>query len=110
MFLFSCGDFLQEFSQDLAYARNCKDLDELLIGNGYMDRGMGTGVYSGYYAYLQVMDDDVSMDFYGEGEEKDDYTLTYKNFYTWSNQLTINPKSGEEWKDSDWKKIYEHIG
>lgn len=36
VFLFSCGDFLQEFSQDLAYARDCNDLDELLIGNGYM--------------------------------------------------------------------------
>lgn len=109
VFLFSCGDFLQEFSQDLAYARSCKDLDELLIGNGYMNRDAGVGVYKGYYAYLQMMDDDVSLDFY-LADESNDYTLQYKNFYTWSNQLTINPKDGEEWKDADWKKIYEHIG
>lgn len=111
VFLFSCGDFLQEFSQDLAYARNCKDLDELLIGNGYMaSNNQAMGVYSAYYAYLQMMDDDVSVDFYGAGIEKQDRTLGYKNFYTWSNQLTINPTDGEEWKDADWKRIYEHIG
>lgn len=30
----SCGKFLEEFSQDLAYAESCADLDEILIGNG----------------------------------------------------------------------------
>lgn len=108
--LTSCGSFLEEFSQDLAYARSCEDLDELLIGNGYMAPKSGKGVYSGYYAYLQVMDDDVSVEFLGEGEEMHNYVITYQNFYTWSNQLSINPKSGEEWEDTDWKKIYEHIG
>ena len=33
----SCGKFLEEFSQDLAYAESCTDLDEILIGNGYME-------------------------------------------------------------------------
>ncbi len=27
----SCGKFLEEFSQDLAYAESCADLDEILI-------------------------------------------------------------------------------
>lgn len=108
--LASCGGFLEEFSQDLAYAQSCEDLDELLIGNGYMDQGAGKGVYSGYYAYLLMMDDDVSVEFLGEGSENHNYVSSYMNFYTWSNQLSINPSSGEEWKDTDWKKIYEHIG
>ena len=34
----SCGKFLEEFSQDLAYAESCTDLDEILIGNGYMEQ------------------------------------------------------------------------
>ena len=34
----ACGDFLEEYSQELVYARSCEDLDEILIGNGYMKR------------------------------------------------------------------------
>ena len=34
---FSCGDFLEEYSQDLVYASSWEDLDEVLIGNGYME-------------------------------------------------------------------------
>ena len=37
----SCGKFLEEFSQDLAYAESCADLDEILIGNGYMEQPEG---------------------------------------------------------------------
>ena len=106
----SCGDFLQEFSQELAYAKDCNDLDELLIGNGYMNQEAGWGMYAGYYPYLQVMDDDVSKDYYGSGNENGDKTLQYTYFYEWSHQLNINPKTGEEWKDNDWKKFYNHIG
>ena len=31
-----------------------------------------------------------------------------KNFYDWSDQLTINPKTDEEWEDKDWEKMYSH--
>ena len=33
--LSGCGDFLEEQSQDLTYAVNCADLEELLVGNAY---------------------------------------------------------------------------
>ena len=40
VFLFgSCDSFLKEYSQDLAYAETITDLEEVLIGNGYLDRG-----------------------------------------------------------------------
>ena len=32
----SCGDFLEEYSQDTDYVRTWKDLDELLIGDCYL--------------------------------------------------------------------------
>ena len=32
----SCSDFLEEYSQDLTYARTAADLDEILVGEGYM--------------------------------------------------------------------------
>ena len=56
---------MEEFSQDLAYAESCTDLDEILIGNGYMEQPLyfaEAGVYgNGYYPYIHVMDDDVAM-------------------------------------------------
>ena len=37
-----CSDFLEEYSRDQVYASSSKDLDEALIGNGYMEsRGDG---------------------------------------------------------------------
>ncbi len=66
---------------------------------------------SGYYPYIHVMDDDVHMTVF----KKDGITdlinemVPYKNFYDWSDQLTINPKTDEEWEDNDWEKMYSHI-
>ena len=54
----SCGKFLEEFSQDLAYAESCTDLDEILIGNGYMEQPLyfaEASVYGGGY-YLEEME------------------------------------------------------
>lgn len=34
--LTSCSDFLQEYSQDLAKVEGWQDLDEVLLGDGYM--------------------------------------------------------------------------
>ena len=31
-----CSDFLEEESSEYAYATSCKDLNELLVGSGYM--------------------------------------------------------------------------
>ena len=111
----SCGKFLEEFSQDLAYAESCADLDEILIGNGYLEQPEGfakASIYgNGYYPYIHVMDDDVIMTVF----KKDGITdlinemVPYKNFYDWSDQLTINPKTDEEWEDKDWEKMYSHI-
>ena len=66
----SCGDFLQEYSRDLVYASSCTDLDEIMIGDGYMQR-MPEGSYgstsitysrtSHYFPHLHVMDDDVGF-------------------------------------------------
>ena len=111
----SCGKFLEEFSQDLAYAESCADLDEILIGNGHMEQPEGfakASIYgNGYYPYIHVMDDDVIMTVFKKDGVTDliNEMVPYKNFYDWSDQLTINPKTDEEWEDKDWEKMYSHI-
>ena len=59
----SCGNFLEDYSQDLTYASSCTDLEELLIGNGYIQQCTNTafsvsGSDSYYCPWIHVMDDD----------------------------------------------------
>ena len=65
--LTGCDDFLEEHSNDNAYATTCKDLNELLIGNGYMKyyvsranlSSLSVNTKNGpYFPWLLVMDDD----------------------------------------------------
>lgn len=108
----SCGKFLEEFSQDLAYAENCADLDEILIGNGYMESDLSANkmVHDGYYAYIHVMDDDIDMTKFDDEKGSSNTVISFKNFYDWSNQLMLNPYSGDKWEDRDWERLYAHIG
>ena len=63
LFTIACGDFLEDYSQDLTYASSCADLEELLIGNGYMKQNVSTsftvtGDNSFSCPWIHVMDDD----------------------------------------------------
>lgn len=110
--LTSCGDFLQEFSQDLVYARSCDDLDEIMIGNAYLKRrqdNSSTGVTEGslYYPYLHVMDDDSRERYYGKpvGMTLINYL---RNIHTWA-QNPFTATNGNKMKDYSWEKLYNHI-
>lgn len=70
LFLFgSCDSFLEEYSQDLTYAKTAADLDEILIGDGYMKVStdlISLGNSDGYYfPWLHVMDDDHCTNIHG---------------------------------------------
>ena len=63
LFTISCGDFLEDYSQDLTYASSCADLEELLIGNGYIKQNVSTSFAvtrdDGFSCpWIHVMDDD----------------------------------------------------
>jgi hypothetical protein len=53
----SCGDFLEEYPNDQSYVLNTEDLNELLVGDGYMPAT--TGIDINYW--IHVMDDDASF-------------------------------------------------
>ena len=115
----SCGDFLQEYSKELAYATSCEDLNEVLIGNGYMNSTSklstfsGTSVSSGvlYYPWLHVMDDDVTE--YATGnfnaENQSNPATFLRGFYAWQPDPFIDMKD-LPYEDPNWKILYEHIG
>lgn len=107
LLLASCSDFLEERSQELAYASSCADLSELLVGNGYMnDIHYATGAVSQvYFPFIHVMDDDCEQYQYG-GEFTTNFTR-WQGFYRWD-KAPFNDK-GNPYRDETWAKLYEHI-
>ncbi len=111
-FLSSCNDFLEEYSQDMTYAKTAADLDEILIGDGYMKVPsrqviVSLGGDDGYYfPWIHVMDDDIKQ--FGPGGNADaSQFIDFANFYTWSEYPYM--REGEEVSDTDWKRLYKHI-
>lgn len=121
--LTACGDFLEEYSQDTAYVRNYSDLDELLLGNGYIPTGTPTniaeteGLYVGqqpyYYPYIHLMADEV--DYNRIATQEANITNGYPaekfyGYYTWQQFVGITPDGTQIRADNaDWNRLYKHI-
>lgn len=112
----ACGDFLKEYSKELTYAHSCKDLDEVLIGNGYFKSNSTLSTFGSshlqdgrlYYPWLQVMDDDIEE--YISGAISPGSALRcLRPFYAWQ-QTPFQNVNGLPYDDPTWKKLYEHIG
>ncbi|WP_018335948.1 RagB/SusD family nutrient uptake outer membrane protein [Butyricimonas synergistica] len=120
--LSGCGDFLEEQSQDLTYAVNCADLEELLVGNAYAyglpasktltsaalkSTDPKTGGY--YFPGLHVMDDDVTANVFGQEQKvsTQPYSLLGA-FYRWDENT--NHDGSSEYDDPNWIRLYTHIG
>lgn len=113
-FITSCGDFLDEQSQDLVYAASCEDLNEILIGSGYMSHAKFSDVslrsMGPYYPYIHILDDDVeefTFSYWGM-----DYMMrnadVLKSFYYWEKDIFKN--NGNSINDYEWERLYKHIG
>ena len=116
-----CGDFLEEYSQDKVYAANCEDLDEVLIGSGYMESSTSSPwrfsisweypSQTPYYPYLYVMDDDVEeLMVTTSGSTWNSPVAMLRNFYTWQQSPFVDYSTSQnELKDKSFDKLYEHI-
>lgn len=116
----SCGDFLEEYSQDTSYVRGYNDLDELLLGDGYMPTAnpphIGQAETSPetkwYYPYIHFMGDELEQNinsYTGNGSSFD-AGEKYFGYYTWQQQVGIDPTGTEiSTEDGDWTAIYKHI-
>ena len=108
-----CSDFLEEYSRDQVYASSCKDLDEALIGNGYMESrgdGKAPGFNDLYYGYLFALDDDaeehVAM---GWGSHNPSFIPQVRNTATWQKNPYLQTNTGEDSEDKTVEKLYAHI-
>ena len=109
--LASCS-FLEEYSQDTVYVRGYQDLEELLVGEGYMSAYAANSLaYQwGYYPYIHYMQDETeecSSDFVNSDYSRKDQIFGY---YTWQQRCGVN-EQGTSWADEsrDWTKLYYHV-
>lgn len=121
--LTSCGDFLEEYSQDTAYVRNYSDLDELLLGDGYIPTGIPRGIadpkydYKNYeyyyYPYIHLMADEVDYNIYttSEANSVNGYAADeFFGYYTWQQLVGLSVDGTTlTATDGDWNRIYKHI-
>ncbi len=106
----SCSNFLQEYSQDQSYIRSYKDLDELLVGETYMETNFGDEI--AYFPYLQLMADEAQENV-AENFNDTDYHLFTKKYFgyvTWQYRAGYAPgKLTTSPEDTYWNKVYKHI-
>ena len=110
----ACDHFLDEQSQDLTYAASCEDLNEILIGSGYMSHDYFSDITlrdgGPYYPYLHVMDDDIEEFTYSSRFVQQYMTTNadvLKSFYCWKKDVFQN--KGSSISDYEWARLYKHI-
>ena len=126
LFITSCGDFLEERSQNMAYVEEVKDLDELLIGEAYLKGGYSldsadaekyfywtkpASAMQTYFPYIHIMDDDVTEYVLGNVAAATEKNYTRKkamNVYTWQPDPFTDLEMNEI-KDVNWSDMYKRI-
>ena len=83
--LTSCGDFLDEYSQDLVVVKTVEDLDEVLLGDVYLPNKAPTAfLSSSFVSWLNFLDDDINTVIYRRGGDK---WISTKWLYGYTNWL-----------------------
>lgn len=126
LLLASCGDFLEERSQNLAYVEEVKDLDELLIGEAYLKGGYSLDSADAdknsywtkpvnapqyYYPYIHLMDDDITEYVAGPVTatvEKNYTRMKGQRVYTWQPDPMVDSEMNEI-NDVNWSSTYKKI-
>lgn len=114
--LTSCGGFLEEQSQDLAKVESWQDLDEVLLGDGYMHSGKlessTTSVSKDGDSGLDIlhfMTDEIIMN----NDDQSDYchyVFTMFPFYTWQQDTGTDYKLKYSGGDEKyWDDFYRRI-
>lgn len=99
----ACGDFLEEYSQDLVYASSVSDLSELLVGEGYAANDDVAGKDVDFYG-IHLMDDDVTEQLEGPMANSK-FSI---GFYCYWGQPFET--FGQPAEDNVWRGIYKKIG
>ena len=89
--LSSCSDFLSQYPKDQTHVNSTDDMNELLVGEGYMPASTGTDINY----WLHVMDDDIA--FYTSNSTSRPSGI---NFFWWEPYLDT---------ENSWVSLYRRI-
>lgn len=108
----SCSDFLEEYSQDLAKVESWSDLDELLLGDGYLPHAR-RGENTGNLDILHFMADEMTPVYSYDAKYSMgylDYTESMFPFYTWMADTGLNDtRKYVGGDDRYWNDLYKRI-
>lgn len=110
-FITSCSGFLTDKSQDLSYVNKYNDLDELLVGDGYMKSDFENAKYS-YYPYIHSMADELQENIVDNYTDIDysGYCQKWFGYHTWQQNVNLSfEKTSRYQSDNDWRNMYKHI-
>ena len=106
---FSCGDFLEEYSQNSSYVESINDLDVLLLGGGIVERSGASITSTGGLAFLHILADEskeLAIPLKGLSSSWDWQTMF--GFWTWMENPFTN-YAGATRVDGDWALFYKRI-
>lgn len=118
----SCGDFLEEYSTDQRYCENAQDLEDLMIGEAFLQ----TNTLSTYspgslspdnmnsynMAYIHVLDDDADvlmLNNYVQTSSTCSPLHVLGAMYRWAADPNMDDLN-KKWTDGSWTNIYKRIG
>lgn len=121
--LTSCSDFLKEYSQDMIVAKQPSDLDEVMLGSGYLP---STPITSGPVGtrvggFFNLLDDDVNTGGdrvnpetgKGSNEVTKAWTqcvLSNYGYFAWQQDVGVNHDGSLSNDDAaTWDDLYAHI-
>ncbi|MCQ2266811.1 MAG: RagB/SusD family nutrient uptake outer membrane protein [Bacteroidaceae bacterium] len=118
----SCSGFLKEYSQDMIVAKHPSDLDEVMLGSGYIgSSAVGNGpVGTRVGGFFNVLDDDVNT---GGDRLSEDGSSTkevskawiqvmtgHYGYFAWQQDVGINYDGSLSNDDAaTWDELYAHI-
>lgn len=112
--LASCGDFLEDYSQDKDYARTWNDLNELLLGDCYMPDNYSSDFQSNSNTgnFIHILDDNIEEQVAGDLQANLSYDSHEREFglFTWQPRSgTMEDFSGYYTEDGAWTTFYKYI-
>ncbi len=108
----ACSDFLEDYSQDLVVPKTVSDLNEVLLGSGYLPSDIVKELRSGTIGWwLHILDDDINMVMtYNAVKGFQDVNSTYYGYYTWQYEVGRNYDGTSLAGDNAlWDGLYNRI-
>lgn len=109
---FGCKGFLEDYSQDMVVPKTVSDLNEVLLGSGYLPSGEVSTLNSGTMGwFLHILDDDVNTVMaFNAVKGSQQMQPVYYGYFTWQLEVGRNYEGTSLSGDNAlWDGLYQRI-